>query len=209
MRFPWIPPQEPKFFELFDQTSEAIVKAADLLVDLAEHLDCPGRRVDELADLKRQGDRSIDALLEVLGRTLITPFEREDIQALAKSLGDVLNNIDEAAFRLTAFHFDRAPTQAVKLSLILRHSCTHLQQAIHLCRADLGSQTLAEQLQEIRRLHDEAVEAYRQVETALFADPPEIMAFLKQRELYSRLRSGADACWEAANVVREIVVKGS
>ena len=133
MRFPWIPPQEPKFYDLFD----------------------------------------------------------------------------EAAFRLTAFHFDQAPAQAVRMALIIRRSCGHLQQAIQLCRADLGSEVLADQLQEISRLHDEAAEVYRQVETALFADPPEMMAFLKQRELYARLRSAADACCEAANVVKEIVVKGS
>lgn len=209
MRFPWIPPQEPKFFELFDQTSEAIVKAADLLVDLAEHLDCPGRRVDELADLKRQGDRSIDTLLELLGRTLLTPFEREDIRALARSLDDLLAVLDEAAFRLTAFRFDPAPVHAVRMALIVRRSCGHLQQAIHLCRADLGSEAMAEQVQEISRLGEEAAGVYRQVEIALFDNPPEIVALLKKRELYSRLRSAADACCEAANVVKEIVVKGS
>jgi uncharacterized protein Yka (UPF0111/DUF47 family) len=202
-------PQEPKFFDMFDETAELIVKAADLFVDLAEHMDRPGRRVDDLAELERQGDRSIEKLLESLGRTFLPPLEREDIRALARGLDDVLDRIDEAAFRLTSFAFAQAPAQAVKMALIIRRSCSHLQQAIQLCRANLGSEALTDQLREVSRLHDEAVEVHRQVEVALFADPPEIMAFLKQRELYARLRSAADACREAASVVKEIVVNGS
>ena len=51
MGFSWIPKQ-PEFFDMFDETAELVVKAADVLVDLAEHLDCPGRRVGDLTELE-------------------------------------------------------------------------------------------------------------------------------------------------------------
>lgn len=208
MRFPWIP-QEPKFFDMFDETAEFIVQAAESLVDLVEHADHPERRMDDLTDLMRRCSRSLETLLETRGCTFLAPLEWDDIHALAKSLGDVLENLDEAAFRLTAFHFDQVPAQALKMALLIRRSCSHLQQAIHLCRGDLGSDVLADQLRQVDRLREEAAEVHRQVEVALFAAPPEIMTFLKQRDLYARLHSAAGACCEAARVVKKVVVKGS
>jgi uncharacterized protein len=208
MRFPWMP-REPEFFDMFDETAEMTFQAAELLVDLAEHMDCPGRRAGDMTELKRRCDCSIANILESLGRTFLPPLEREDIQALAQSLDEVLDKIDEAAFRLTAFDFAQTPAQAVKMALLIRRLCSHLQQAVHLCRANLGSAHLADELREVSRLNDEAIEVYRQAEVALFAAPAEVALFLKQHELYCGLRSAADACGNAANVVQDIAFKGS
>jgi hypothetical protein len=82
-----------------------------------------------------------------------------------------------------------------------------LQQALHLCRANLGSEALAQELRELASLRDEAKQVYRQAEVALFASPPAIATFLQQRELSARLKSTIDACGEVANALREIVVK--
>ena len=64
-------------------------------------------------------------------------------------------------------------------------------------------------MRQVDRLHAEAVDLYRQVEVALFADAPEIMTFLNQRELYFRLRLAAGACCEVARVVKKVIAKGS
>ena len=118
-------------------------------------------------------------------------------------------NIDEAAFRLTAFRIDQPLPQALKMALLIQQSCSHVQRAIHLCRGNLGAEAIADELREISRLRNEADEVYRQVEVAFFANPPEIMAFIKQRELYARLNSTVDACCDVAHIINEIVVKGS
>jgi hypothetical protein len=65
MLLPWIP-QEPKFFDMFDETAELIVKAAEVLVDLVEHWEHPARRFEQLGQLEQRCDRCVEKLLSTL-----------------------------------------------------------------------------------------------------------------------------------------------
>ena len=50
---------------------------------------------------------------------------------------------------------------------------------------------------------------YRDTDSALFANPPEILMLIKWRELYGWLEETVDACKDVAQVIVEIVIKGS
>ena len=65
------------------------------------------------------------------------------------------------------------------------------------------------ELREISRLENEADEIFRNTEAALFDNPPEIMTFIKWKELYESFESTIDACRDVAHVINEIVVKGT
>ena len=145
---PWIP-REPNFFDLLDEVVELIVKGAEVLIDLVEHWEHPERRLNELGELEHRCDRCVEKILSTLGCTLITPLDREDIHALARRLDDVLDNMEEEAFWLTALPLAQSSPQALKLALNTQRSCSHLQQALHLCRANLGSEAIAEELWEL------------------------------------------------------------
>lgn len=208
MRLSWIP-REHKFFDMFDETAAIVVKAAEAFTALVEHYDHRERRVNELRELEHKCDMSVEKILTALGRTFITPLDREDIHSLATSLDDVLDNMEESAFRLTAFRLDKPTPEALKMALIIHQACSHVQRAVQLCRGNLGSDELSTELREISRLENEADDVFRNVEADLFANPPEIMTFIKQRELYAWLENTVDSCRDVSHVINEIVVKGS
>jgi uncharacterized protein Yka (UPF0111/DUF47 family) len=64
-------------------------------------------------------------------------------------------------------------------------------------------------LREITRLENEADSIYRESDSALFADPPDILLLIKWRELYGWLEETVDSCKTLAMIVSEIVIKGS
>ena len=49
----------------------------------------------------------------------------------------------------------------------------------------------------------------RDSDSALFANPPELLQFIKLRELYGWLEETVDACKDAALVITTIIVKGA
>jgi predicted phosphate transport protein (TIGR00153 family) len=208
MRISWIP-REHKFFDMFDETANIIVQAAEVFARLVEDFSQPERRMAELRELEHKCDMSVEKILKALGRTFITPLDREDIHTLATSLDDVLDSMEEAAYRLTAFRIEKPPPEALKMALLIQHACMHVQNAVKMCRGNLGSEEIALELREISRLENEADDIYRNVEADLFANPPEIMTFIKLRDLFAWLESTVDACRDVAHVINEIVVKGS
>jgi uncharacterized protein Yka (UPF0111/DUF47 family) len=94
------------------------------------------------------------------------------------------------------------------MAIIVLRSCEYLERAVRMCRRHLGSDDLVRVLREISRLENEADQIFRRVEADLFADPPDIMTFIKQRELYAWLEATVDSCRAVAHVINEIVVKG-
>ena len=74
-------PKEPKFFPLLKQLSEILLSSSALLIEILGH-DSPEKRAEDykrIKDLEREGDKLTNLILDELGTTFITPFDREDI----------------------------------------------------------------------------------------------------------------------------------
>jgi len=208
MRFRLIP-REEKFFDLFDEFMAILTRAAGKFYDMVVHFDRVHERGEALRAEEHAGDDVVERIIQALDRTFITPFDREDIHSLATLLDDVLDNMEETAHRLEAFHISRPTEPAVALARIIKDCCHHLEQALRLCRTMKQIEEIQGHLKEIGRLENEADSIYRETETALFAHPPELLELIKWRELNSWLEETVDACKDVAMIISEIVIKGS
>jgi uncharacterized protein Yka (UPF0111/DUF47 family) len=208
MRFSLIP-REMKFFDMFDETAAILTRASTKFHDMVTQFDRLAERSNDLKMEERKGDEMVERIIKALDRSFITPFDREDIHTLASSLDDVLDNMEETAHRFVVFRIDRAPPPAVDLARIIQECCAHLEQAIRLCRTMKEPEQIQHHLREIGRLENDADKIYRDSDSALFANPPDILLLIKWRELYGWLEETVDACKDVAQVISEIVIKGS
>ena len=208
MRFRLIP-REEKFFDLFDEFMAILQRAAEKFLDMVLLFDRIHERGEALREEEHLGDEVVEKIIQALDRTFITPFDREDIHSLATLLDDVLDNMEETAHRLEAFHISRPTEPAVAMARIIKDCCVHLAEAVRLCRTMKKIEDIQGHLKEIGRLENEADRIYRETETALFAHPPELLELIKWRELHSWLEETVDACKDVAMIISEIVIKGS
>jgi len=154
-------------------------------------------------------DEVVGRIISSLDQSFITPFDREDIHTLAASLDDILDNMEETAHRFTVFRIERPTKETVALAKIIQECCLHLEHAIRALRTMSNAEVIQGHLREITRLENEADTIYRDTDSALFANPPEILMLIKWRELYGWLEETVDACKDVAQVIVEIVIKGS
>src|SRR5206468_1599550 len=120
-------PQKREFFELYNQAAENIVAVAERLVEL---LDRFPEGADDLAsrvkDLEHEGDRLTHELVDLLNRTFVTPFDRDDMYRLAGALDDICDHIDEAAGRIVSYGVDEIRLQAREQAQVVRRSAGKL-----------------------------------------------------------------------------------
>src|SRR5512132_2813190 len=105
-------PREESFFDLFEAAADNIAEAARLLLDMVEDFVDPEMKAKRLVESEHEGDRLTHAILSRLNSTFITPFDREDIHALAAQLDDVVDAI-EAAADMMVLHKVAEPLDAV------------------------------------------------------------------------------------------------
>jgi len=208
MRFSLLP-REEKFFDLFDEFASILTRAARKFFDMVQHFNRLSERGEDLRNEEHAADLVVEKIIQALDRTFITPFDREDIHTLATLLDDVLDNMEETTNRLEAFRIERPTAPAVSMARIAMECCTHLEAALRLLRNIKKIDEIQAHLREISRLENEADKIYRDTDSALFANPPDVLELIKWRELYSWMEETVDACKDVAMTISEIVIKGS
>ncbi|TMQ35168.1 MAG: DUF47 family protein [Planctomycetota bacterium] len=68
---------------------------------------------------------------------------------------------------------------------------------------------MQDHVKEITRLENEADNIYRDADGSLFANPPDVLTLIKLREVYGWLEETVDACKDVAQIISEIVIKGT
>jgi predicted phosphate transport protein (TIGR00153 family) len=209
IRMVFLMPRQEKFFDLFDQAADILVSASERFLEMVSVFDRLPERAEELRTAEHDCDLIVEQILKALDRSFVTPMDREDIHALATSLDDVLDNMEETAYRLLAFRIERPTAAQVQMAHLIRDSCTLIAQAVRLCRTMKDPDQMDISLREIGRLENEADRIYRDTDARLFSDPPDILILIKMRELYAWLEETVDACREVAQVISGIVLKGA
>jgi predicted phosphate transport protein (TIGR00153 family) len=197
-------PRDEQFFELYRATTAEIQKAA---VELEKMLsvDPPDEsRAAVIRDAEHRCDTLTHDVIQRLHRTFITPFDREDLYALATSLDTVMDAIDQAAALIGLYRITELPDGARDLAHIVTASTDSLQMTLEAFAAGRPVQPHAV---EINRLENEADRAYQQAIRNLFDHVRDPIALIKWKDLLDVLERITDCCEDVANVIEGVVVK--
>src|SRR6202012_1016123 len=101
--FQYFAPKDKKvFFPLFEQAASNVVVMATVLVETVNSANADSREdlIKQIDKLESKGDEITHQVYLELGKNFITPFDREDIHALASAIDDVADYIQGAANRM-------------------------------------------------------------------------------------------------------------
>ncbi len=199
-------PAEPRFFELFTQQAATVLEAARALQDLARNFDHVEEKAQRIKELESKGDTITHQLIEKLNRTFITPFDREDIHALASALDDVLDNIEGVSSRFALFRVRTMTPQTVDLIAIIVQACTTIHDAVQEL-PDL--KRIKDYCIRINHLENQADHISRTITAKLFESETDFRDLIKWKELYGRLEATTDDCEDVANILEGIYVKNN
>lgn len=205
MRFRLIPRDE-SFFPLFEEQAERIATTAAALQNLVGTLPVSPEGVRAIVDAERAGDEVTVKIRRQLETSIITPFDREDIQSLANNLDDVLDEMRAVADHLLLHNISTSiPGVADQLQLLTKAGETNVV-LVRKLRNLKGVQKVAD---EIERLESEADGVYRRVTAELFNGKHEALEILKWKDIVEAIESAIDAIEDASDVVQFIAVKHS
>jgi len=205
-RFPFIP-REQKFFDLFEESAHNMVKAAQVLKGMVDTWEDIRKSVDEITDLEHEGDTITHQIMAQLNRTFVTPFDREDIAALAHTLDDVIDFIYAAATRMFIYKIDRPTSRAKELADIIVQAAAEVERAIPQLRHRAELEKVLPRCVEINRLENVADEVFRSALAELFDDTTDMAQIIKWREIYEHLESATDRCEDVSNVLEGVALK--
>src|SRR5688500_978158 len=76
-------------------------------------------KADEIKEVEHKCDFLTHEIIQRLHRTFVTPLDREDIHAMARSLDDVMDAIDASAAIVRLYQIERVRSDARELARII------------------------------------------------------------------------------------------
>jgi hypothetical protein len=190
-------PREKKFFALFEQGTQNAVKIARQLKDMVYIWENVKERVWVINDLEHQGDAITHQIFEQLHRSVITPFDREDIALLAHSLDDVTDFIHAAADAMLLYKVERPTNRAKELVDVVMQAVAEVESAVSEMHDRIGRKQLLKRCVEINRLENIGDNVFRSAMAELFDDSTDIAGLIKWREIYKHI----------ANILEGVAIK--
>jgi predicted phosphate transport protein (TIGR00153 family) len=199
-------PADTTFYDLFSQAATHLVNGAPLLAEmLAEGSDREGIAT-RMRAAEHAADETTHEIVRRVNSTFVTPFDREDIYALASSLDDVMDFMDEAVDLILLY-------QVVKLPKELANQVDVIQRCAELTAASMPRlremADLEEYWIEINRLENLGDKSYRRILAKLFSGKYEALEVMKLKDIVDSLEAAIDAFERVANIVEQIAVKES
>jgi hypothetical protein len=158
----------------------------------------------DVRELEHEGDRLTHELVDLVNRTFVTPFDRDDMYRLAGALDDVCDYVDEAAGKVVSYGVREIREPARAQAAVIRRAAVKLAEAIDRLE---GFKDSSRQIFELRELEDEGDQLVHDGVSSLFADGADPLAVIKWKDIHEALEEAVDACDKGANVLEAILVK--
>jgi predicted phosphate transport protein (TIGR00153 family) len=202
MRFRLVP-SDDRFFDLFNDSARNAEECARRLVDVISGTDRKAA-FDQVMECERRGDRLTTDILHRLDTTFVTPFDREDIHALAEELDDVVDDIYQVGALLRIIPVGEPLPELIEQSELCVKMATEVVSLIERLESMKDMKGL---LDSIDRLESEGDAVYRRALKRLFSGEFEALEVIKWKDVISAMENALNALEDIGDVVESIVLK--
>lgn len=207
----FVPKDKKVFFPLFEQAASNVVAIATVLTE-AVNSSNPATREDlykQIDKLENKGDELTHQIYLELGKNFITPFDREDIHALATAIDDVADNIQGAANRMSLYRIDEFDESIRKLCDLILQASKDLEKAVRELKDLRNVRNIADSCIRINSVENQADYVFDRAVADLFLYERDAIKLIKYKEILAALETATDMCEDAANVMESILVKNA
>jgi predicted phosphate transport protein (TIGR00153 family) len=199
-------PRDTSFYDYFTSAAQNLVVGAE---ELARGV-APGADREAVAarmrDIEHASDDITHALLRNLNTTFVTPFDREDIYALASRLDDVMDFMEAADDLMVLYGVGELLPESIEVTDVLVQASRRTAEAMPRLQ---GLKNLEEYWIEVNRLENEADRLYRRSVARLFSGEFDALTAMKLKDVADQLEAAADALEDVADTVETIALKES
>ena len=197
-------PTDDGFFDLFRDSSRNVVECALRLKELIDDFTDVETKHNRVVDCERKGDEFTRTILRRLSSTFVTPFDREDIHALAEELDDVVDDMLAVSHLLQLTGVDQLLPEVKEQADVMVKMAEEVNALMDRLEKMKG---VDPHLDSIDRLESDGDAVYRRTMARLFSGEYDALDVLKWKDIIQALEAALNTLEDIGDVVESIVLK--
>jgi predicted phosphate transport protein (TIGR00153 family) len=199
-------PRDAQFYDLFAQVASRMSGSATLLHEMFKDPRKIEQNVASIKTLEHEADNLTHDTIDRINRTFVTPFDREDIHALAGHLDEVVDLIDGCARRVAIFHIKESRQHSVILSEVHVRATRANEDSVKK-KKDPNAVMAANR--QLKMLEEEGDSVYHEAVENLFRTSTDAIEVIKWKELLDKIEDAIDQCEDVGNTLQSIALKNA
>lgn len=202
-------PKDEAFFNLFDEAGSVLLKTAEAFHRFTQSGIDPQAQLEVIRRLEHEGDTIVHETLQKLDRTILTPFDREDISLLMRRVDDVIDDVDAAAKRFCMYRIPKPSEWLIKQTEVLSEACRVISTSLPQLRNLRKPESLRSKLLQVNALEKKGDDNHHAAIVDLYDHTPDAILVMKWKEVYDLTERAIDRCEDISNVMLAIILKNS
>ncbi len=199
-------PVEVKFFDHFQAATGNLLEAARLLQRLLEDYHDVEEAVVQLTELEHRGDFIVHEVTSLLPRTLITPFDGQDIQRLIDAVDDALDTIHAATVRLSIYQITEVRKPARRLARLIVEGAGELDIAIKSLHDKKLYPQINQRIVQINTIENTGDRVLEEGLRNLMERREDLFDLIRWKEIYELLEQATDRLEDAGDVIQRVMI---
>lgn len=201
--------KEQEFYNLFNETMLLICKSSEALLDLLTNFKDVKEKAEKIKQIELDCDNQTHKVLEVLNSAFITPFDREDMYQIIKSMDNIVDDVEEIANRFSIFNVKTIKSPTIEMANLIKQCTLELKYLFENINQIGKNDIIMNKIIEINRLENEGDFFHRKALEDLFNNESDPVELIKWKYLFELLEQALDDCEGIANLVQGLTMKHS
>lgn len=203
-------PREEKFYKMLaslEAHSTASARHLKTLI-LERHTSEKAHQADEaIKKAKFAAKKEMETLTQEICRTLITPFDREDLQEFGATLYHIPKQIEKIKDRILTHDLYPFNEDFNRFADIIEREAQAMSELVAELNGKFNSRTINDKAAIIHELEDQGDVVLGQLIAHVFHDIADTREVILRKDIYEMLEDVTDMYRDAANIALRIVLK--
>jgi uncharacterized protein Yka (UPF0111/DUF47 family) len=199
-------PVEGKFFDQFAASTANLLDAARLLQRLLDDYHDVEDALAQMTELEHKGDFIVHDVTNLLPRTLITPFDPDDIKGIIDAVDDALDTMQAVVSRLCIYQVLEIKKPAKRLAKVIVEGATELDAAIKGLQDKGQYPQVKERVVQINTLENTGDRILEDGLRSLVERRDDLFDLIRWKEIYELLEQATDRLEDAGDVIQRIMI---
>ncbi|MGC2381507.1 MAG: DUF47 family protein [Nitrososphaeraceae archaeon] len=205
--FSWLKSNDKAIIDILEEQSSNLLRGTGALVELVVTYDNVNERKSAIKDIEHRGDKIAHNIFDILDKTFVTPFDREDISKLTGAIDEVLDYTDGTADRFVLYRIQKPAPKMIEMAKILFSASQEIHFLVTRLRKFKHAQDLVERSYRISGFEHEGDKLYRTAIAELFEKESDAINIIKQKEIYETLEGALDRTADVSDIIEDIALK--